>query len=195
MRAARASTPAPRKARGLCQRVPARREIGQIADLPARSRDADAARFQSMIMQINEAMLSYQVLNFDAADRLATTRQVLAYLTDGVPDTGEESFWIACMNPNRRPICRTRLKIGPLVASRVTMRDVFLPLMLAEAKTFACLRVQPGGAVEPNLADGRLLWNLRETARLLNIEIVDYLITSLDGRAYHSWRETARRGE
>ena len=146
-----------------------------------------------MIMQINEARLAYQILNFDAADRLATTKQVLAYLTDGVPDTGEESFWIACMNPNRRPICRTRLKTGPLVVHRVTMRDVFLPLMLAEAKTFACLRLQPSGAVEPNPADEQLLRNLRETACLLKIELIDYLITSFEGRAYHSWRETDRR--
>jgi DNA repair protein RadC len=145
-------------------------------------------------MHINEATLAYQVLTFDAADRLATTRQLLAYLTAGVPDTGEESFWIACLNPNRRPICRTRIKIGPMVASRVTMRDVFLPLLLAEAKAFACLRLHPESELEPKLNDGRLLWNLRETARLMNIELVDYLIASLDGRAYHSWREHDRRG-
>lgn len=148
-----------------------------------------------MTMLINEAMLTHQVLAFDAADRLATTRQLLAYLTDGVPDTGGESFWIACMNPNRRPICRTRLKVGPMVASRVTMRDVFLVLMLAEAKTFACLRVQSHGELEPTPTDVRLLRSLRETARLMDIALVDYLIASLDGEAYHSWRETARTGE
>lgn len=139
-------------------------------------------------------MLSYQVLSFEAEDRLATTRQMLGYLTAGMPDTGDESFWIACMNPNRRPICRTRLKTGPHVAARVSVRDVFLVLMLAEAKSFACLRIQPGDAVHPSPTDGRLLRNLRETAALMDIELIDYLIIRPDERGYHSWRETARRG-
>jgi DNA repair protein RadC len=143
-------------------------------------------------MQVNEAMINYQVLWFEAGDRLTTTRQLLTYLTAGIPDTGEETFWIACMNPKHRPICRTRLKTGVLVASRVLVRDVFLALLLAEASAFACLRTQPSGAVQPNLADGRLLWNLRETARLMNLELVDYFIARLGGGGYHSWREHDR---
>ena len=137
-------------------------------------------------------MLHHQVLCFDAADRLATTKQLLAYLTVGVPDTGGESFWIACLNPNRRPICRTRIKTGPLVAARVSISVVFLALLLAEAKSFACLRLQPDGVIQPGLADGRLLWNLCETARLMNIEFIDYLIAPTAGRGYHSWRENER---
>jgi DNA repair protein RadC len=145
-------------------------------------------------MQINQATLHHQVVRFDASDRLATTRQLLTYLTAAIPDTGEESFWIACLNPNRRPICRTRIKTGVLVAARVSVRDVFLAVLLAEAKAFACLRLQPDGAAQPSLADGRLNWNLQETARLMNIEFIDYLIAPTGGRGYHSWRESERHG-
>jgi hypothetical protein len=45
VRAARASTTAPARRGGLCLRVRSAREIGQTDDIPARSRDADAARF------------------------------------------------------------------------------------------------------------------------------------------------------
>ncbi|MBW8782583.1 MAG: hypothetical protein JF599_11950 [Verrucomicrobia bacterium] len=145
-------------------------------------------------MQTLEARINYQAVWFEAADRLATTHQLLRYLGNGIADKAEESFWIVCMNPNRRPICRTRLKTGVLVATRVQVREVFLALLLAEAGSFACLRTQPTGPVTPNLADGRLGWNLRETARLMNIEFADYLITKLDGGEYHSWRESERRG-
>lgn len=146
----------------------------------------------SHVMRINEARLNFQLVHFDADDRLATTRQLLNYLTTGVPEIGTESFWIVAMNPNRRPICRMRIKTGVLVATQCLVPDVFLALLLAEAKSFACLRTQPEGPVRPNLADGRLLWNLKETAGLMNLDFVDYFIARLGSAAYYSWHEHDR---
>lgn len=65
----------------------------------------------------------------------------------------------------------------------------FLTVLLADAKAFACLRTQPEGPVRLSLADGRLLFTLRETARLMNVEFTDYLIAKPDGRGCYSWRE------
>ncbi len=117
----------------------------------------------------------HQLLHIEADDRLDTTKQLVKYLSAGIPDTDAESFFIACMNPKRRPICRMHIKTGLLVASRIATADVFLPLLLSEAKTFACLRTHPVGPVQPTLADGRLLYNLRETGEI------------------HSWREHDHR--
>lgn len=146
----------------------------------------------SHVMQINEARLNFQLVHFDADDRLANTQQLLRYLTAGLPDASVESFWIVAMNPNRRPICRMRIKTGVLVACQCLVPDVFLALLLAEAKSFACLRTQPEGPARPSLADGRLLWILKESAKLMNIEFVDYLIARLGSPAYYSWREHDR---
>jgi hypothetical protein len=74
-------------------------------------------------------------------------------------------FWVLAMNPNRWPICRTRIAQGALITTRIQVRDVFLPLLLAEAKSFAILRTQPNGNVRLNLADRRLLYLLRQTSR------------------------------
>jgi DNA repair protein RadC len=144
-------------------------------------------------MQTLEVRINHQAALLETADRLATTKQLLRYLTNGLPDTAEENFWIVGMNPDRRPINRTRLNTGAIVAIRVQVREVFLSLLLAEAGSFACLRTQPVGPVRPNLADCRLGWNLRETGRLMNIEFADYFIARHDGREYHSWRENERR--
>jgi DNA repair protein RadC len=176
---------------GLCLGVLHGRESG----LPTTSRqDAGAVKplATSDVMQINEARLNFQLVHFDADDRLATTQQLLRYLTAGLPDMAPESFWIVAMNPNRRPICRTRIKTGVLVACQCLIPDVFLALLLAEAKSFACLRTQPEGVARPNLADGRLLWNLKETAKLMNIEFVDYFIARSGSGTYYSWREHDR---
>ncbi|MDP3072377.1 MAG: JAB domain-containing protein [Opitutaceae bacterium] len=142
-----------------------------------------------------EASLTYQLVNFDAADPLANTKQMLAYLTKGVPETDNETFWVLAMNPKHRPICRQRLACGPLVATHVGVQKIFLSIALAEAKAFVCLRTQPSGAVQPTLADGRLAFNVREMAKLCQVEFVDYLITRLDARDYYSWRESGKWSE
>ena len=144
-------------------------------------------------MQVCEASLVHQLLHIEADDRLETTKQLVNYLSAGIPESDAESFFIACMNPKRRPICRMHIRTGPLVASRITTAEVFLPLLLSEAKTFACLRTHPVGAVQPTLADGRLLYNLRETGRLIGIQLVDYIIARLDTGETHSWREHDHR--
>lgn len=144
-------------------------------------------------MHIHEARLNFQLIHFDAADRLATTRHLLLYLTAGVPESPVETFWLVAMNANRRPICRTRIKSGPLVATQALVPEVFLAILLAEAKAFACLRTQPQGVPRPSLADGRLLWSLKETALLMDIELVDYFITRPDQAGYYSWREHDRQ--
>jgi DNA repair protein RadC len=122
----------------------------------------------------------------------ARVHRILRYLTAGLPDVAPESFWIVAMNPTRRPICRMRIRTGVLVACQCLVPDVFLALLLAEAKSFACLRIQPEGVARPNLADGRLLWNLKETAKLMNIEFVDYFIARSGSGTYYSWREHDR---
>jgi DNA repair protein RadC len=117
---------------------------------------------------------------------------MLSYLTAGVPEIEQETFWVLAMNPKRRPICRQRLACGPLVAAQVSVQKIFLTIALAEAKALACLRTQAQGVVQPTLADGRLAFNVRAMANLCHVEFVDYLVTRLDGRDYCSWRESGR---
>jgi len=76
-----------------------------------------------------------------------------------------------------------------LVTTRVAVRDIILPTLLAEGKALVCLRTQPEGLVRPNLADGRLLFNVQQACRLMGIDLLDYLIARLDGRDCYSCRE------
>lgn len=146
-------------------------------------------------MIINEARIEFQQVWFQAEDPLTTTKRMLQYLTAGMPEIGSEMFWLLAMNPKRRPICRQRLACGPLVATQVSVEKIFLSIALAEAKSFACLRTQPQGPVQPTLADGRLIFRIREMARLCQVEFADYLIARLDGSDCYSWRENDRRSK
>jgi hypothetical protein len=44
----------------------------------------------------------------------------------------------------------------------------------------------------PNLAGARLLWTLRETTRLMNMELVDYFVARLDSPEHYFRREHER---
>ena len=123
---------------------------------------------------------------------LTSTRRLLAYLITGLKDDAPSSFWIACMNPKRRPICRVRINFGVLVATQVIPRDVFRVALLAEARSIACLRTAER-ETKPTLADGRLLFTLRETSKLLGIEFADYLIARCRDHDFYSWHDTDRR--
>lgn len=144
-------------------------------------------------MKVNEAYATISTPGTAENEPLFTPQRILAYLTDGILEDNqaslEESFWLIAMTRDRRPILRERLKLGHLVAARVRVRDIFATAMQAGADAIACVRVQYSAAVQPNLADGRLLWNLHEAARYLDILLVDYLITQLDGCAYYSYQQ------
>lgn len=95
------------------------------------------------------------------------------------------------MNPKRRHLSRQ--------AGGRTLRDVqhwgrqiIRAMLLADAMAVACLRTETGPAPKPNLADGRLLWALRETTRYMNMELIDYFVARLGSLDYHSWREHER---
>ena len=193
MLATLASTPALRawRAPGLCQGVLHGWEIVRTTT----SRQVAGARTQrdfATIMLVHEAKLNFQLVRYGDEEPLTTTKRLLSYLTTGIAEDPHESFWIVCMNPKRRPVCRIRLGSGPLVVAQIGVRQVIRPLLLADALSFACLRTETGSIPRPTLADGRLLWSLRETARYMNIELADYFVAKLDTLDYHSWREHER---
>jgi DNA repair protein RadC len=139
------------------------------------------------IMIVHEATLNFQLVHYGEDEPLTSTKRILNYLTDGVAEGDEEEFWVVFMNSKRRPICRLRLRTGPLIASQVMPREVIHAVLQLEARAFACMRTVVEGPVRPNLADGRLLYSLRECAKHLNLELVDYLVARLDASEYHSW--------
>lgn len=144
------------------------------------------------IMIVHEATLQFQLVRYGEEEPLTTTKRLLAYLTQGVADGPEESFWLVCMNPKRRPICRIRMGTGVCITTRVGVRDIVRATLLVEARSIACLRTETGGLPRPNLADGRLLWRLRETTQHMDIELADYFVACVGTLDYHSWREHER---
>lgn len=146
-------------------------------------------------MQVQETCL--EVPWTKTEEPLFTTRRVLAYLGAAVHADdyagNDESFWLITMTADRYPIARQRLKTAHLVAARISCREIFEAALLAGAAAMVCARTVQRGSVQPGLADGRLLYDLVETSKHMNVLLIDYLITHVDGYLYYSYQEHRRR--
>lgn len=145
-------------------------------------------------MQVQETCLEIPWTKTETP--LFTTQRVLEYLGAGIHADdyagNDESFWLITITADRYPIARQCLKTAHLVAARVSCREIFEAALLAGASAIVCARTQHGGSVQPGLADGRLLWDIVESTKHLNVLLIDYLITRIGGCAYYSYQEHRR---
>lgn len=148
-------------------------------------------------MQTYQASLHYTLVRTGDHDPLTQPLRFIEYMEGAFEDCGhEESLWLISMNPKCRPIARTLLRTGPLVAAMVSPRDVFRVALQADANAIAVVRGEPTSDVDLTVHDQRALKRFGETASWLNIQFVDYItLSTRDGRqqpAFCSWRATIR---
>ncbi|MEO6003414.1 MAG: JAB domain-containing protein [Opitutus sp.] len=147
-------------------------------------------------MQAYQASLHYTLIQVPASDPLTKPATYVDYMAGAFQDCAhEQSLWLICMNPKCRPIARTLVRTGPLVAAMTSPRDLFRVALQADAGAIAVVRGQPGTDVTLTVHDQRALKRFGETAGWLGIKFVDYLVIStsedLEEPLYRSWRRSA----
>ena len=148
-------------------------------------------------MQTYQASLHYTLIQSGATDPLTKPTTYVDYMTGAFKDCShEESLWLISMNPKCRPIARTLLRTGPLVAAMTSPRDLFRVALLADANAIAIVRGEPSENVTMTVHDTRALKRFGETAGWLSIQFVDYLIVStrddLGSPVFRSWNAAGR---
>jgi DNA repair protein RadC len=149
-------------------------------------------------MQTYQASLHYTLIRVGATDPLTKPITFVDYMAGAFEDCAqEESLWLISMNPKCRPIARTLLRTGPLVAAMTSPRDLFRVALYADANAIAVVRGEPSENVAMTDHDRRALKRFGETAGWLNIQFVDYLIVSarddLRRPVFYSWSAESRR--
>lgn len=130
-------------------------------------------------MQMFEASLHWQLVQLGESEQLKTPRQIVAYMLGAFADCAtEQSLWLICFSAKRWVIGRTCLKVGPLVTAWPHLRDVLRIAVLSDARAIAIVRGEPTENVAPDAADLRLATRLRDAARAMEIEWIDYLVVS-----------------
>lgn len=148
-------------------------------------------------MQIYDSTLQYRLVHLGDTDPLTKPKLFVDYMLGAFADCAqEESLWLISMNPKCRPISRTLLRTGPLVAAMTSARDLFRVALQADANAIAVVRGDPGEDVAMTVHDRRALKRFSEAAGCLSIQFIDYLVIGtrddLDGPWYHSWNAAGR---
>jgi DNA repair protein RadC len=144
-------------------------------------------------MQTYQASLHYTLVRLGDHDPLTQPLRFVDYMQGAFADcSATESLWLISMNPKCRPMARTLLKAGPLVAAMTSARELFRVALHADADAIAVVRGEPGEAVALTVHDRRAIHRFGETAGYLNIRFVDYLVLGTRTEAaepvFVSWR-------
>ncbi len=144
-------------------------------------------------MQTYQASIHYTLVRSGDHDPLTQPKLFIEYMQGAFEDCADqESLWLISMNPKCRPIARTLVRTGPLVAAMTSPRDLFRVALQADANAIAVVRGEPSLNVAMTVHDIRALKRFGETAAWLGIQFVDYLVLStsesLRNPLFYSWR-------
>ncbi len=105
-----------------------------------------------------------------------------------------EKFWVLCLNRKNRLIRRHEATSGTASSSLVHPREVFREAIRLGASAVICAHNHPSGDPAPSSADVQVTRQLREAARILEIDLHDHVIIGAaaadpTGRGYYSFRD------
>lgn len=143
-------------------------------------------------MQTYQASLHYTLVRSGDTDPLTHPLRFVEYMRGAFEDCArEESLWLISMNPKCRPIARTLVRTGPLVAAMTSPRDLFRVALHADANAIAVVRSEPSENVEMTVHDAGAVKRFKGAADSLGIKFINYIILStrddLRKPLFHSW--------
>lgn len=93
-------------------------------------------------------------------------------------DKDREQFMVFHLDGKHRLVSAETISVGTLTTSLVHPREVFKGALLANAAAIICAHNHPSGDVDPSVEDRQVYERLRESADLLGIPLLDFLVVS-----------------
>lgn len=97
-----------------------------------------------------------------------------------IRDKKQEYFVCLTLDGANRLIAKRTITIGTLTSSLVHPREVFADAITDRAASIIVAHNHPSGATEPSVADQEVTNRLKESARLLGVQLNDHLIVTKD---------------
>ena len=146
-------------------------------------------------MQVYEASIQYHLVRLGCEEPLSMPPKVVDYMAGAFDDAPmQESFYVVCLNRKNKPLCRHRISLGTVSSTLVHPREVFRIAVLASASAIICVHNHPSGDPTPSVADTQITRQLREAAKMMQIDLLDHVIIGAQeddpqGRGWYSFRE------
>jgi len=174
-------------------------EAGSIAGIIA-WQESDFRRFRGIgqikaqqLVTLLELARRLQTQQAGEAPLLNRADLVAAYFQPHASGLQVEKFWVGCLNRKNRLLKRVEISSGTATAALAHPREVFREAVRESAAAIVCVHNHPSGDPTPSQADVQVTRMLRDSARALDIELLDHVIlgqTARDpaGRGYYSFR-------
>lgn len=146
-------------------------------------------------MRVFEAKIVYTLISAGEKVKLDKPFLVSEYLQSAYDQNPfQEMFYAVYLDRKNRPLGRHLISIGTLTSTVVGAREIFRGAILAGGAALVVSHNHPSGDPSPSADDIRMTRQLREAAKILNIELLDHVVVGTKeadpaGRGYYSFRE------
>lgn len=146
-------------------------------------------------MRIYEAKIVYTLVSEGEQEKMDRPDKVAAYLRTAFEECPmQEAMYCVYLNRKNRPLGRHLITLGTATSSLAAPREVFRGAILAGATALVVAHNHPSGDPAPSAADITVTRALRESAKIIDIDLLDHVIvgqTDADptGKGYYSFRE------
>ena len=122
--------------------------------------------------------------------QVRSAAQVYDYFYPMMRDLAVEECHVLLLNQSSTVIDSVRIGMGGLTETVVDVRIILREALLKRATSLILCHNHPSGNLRPSTHDDRLTNQLREAARLLNLNLADHVIFTDNG--YYSYADEGR---
>lgn len=149
-----------------------------------------ALQMQAMI-EISRRILS----NGETAPLMDSPEKIYNWLLPTCDGEAVEKFWVLSLNRKNRLLRCEPVTSGTATASLVHPREVFREAIRNSASALVCAHNHPSGDPSPSQADIRATRQLREAAKVVQLDLLDHVIIGQRGHdpagtGYYSFAES-----
>jgi DNA repair protein RadC len=142
-------------------------------------------------MQFAKRILSGEEGQEVRFDNSAMVAQHFRNLVAGVE---VEHFWVLCLDRKNRLLKRIEVTKGTATNCLIHPREVFREAIRHNASAILAVHNHPSGDPAPSRADIQVTRQLRESAKIVGIELIDHIIIGYKARdpqklGYYSFNE------
>jgi len=143
------------------------------------------------IIEISQRILS----SGEAAPLMDSPDKVFHWLKPIADGEAVEKFWVLSLNRKNRLLKCEAVTSGTATASLVHPREVFREAIRNSASALICAHNHPSGDPSPSQADIRATRQLREAAKVVQLDLLDHVIIGQNehdpgGNGYYSFAES-----
>lgn len=114
-------------------------------------------------------------------DKVSGSNDVARFLRPIIGDLPHEEFWALFLNRQNKIIDKQRLSQGGMTGTVIDVRLVLKMALERHATSLIFAHNHPSGNLEPSEADKKITRQLKESAKIMDIPLLDHLIITQGG--------------